>query len=92
MPGGNNQNPAAITLDTGPVICGRCKRPFANYMFEEISGIVQLRSGDLIVSHIKANCCHCGWSFYYDIRDKEVEKMTIQYGELRRAIGGYLPE
>lgn len=92
MPGGNNDTPVPpITLETGPVICGRCKRTFANYQFEDVNGLIQLHSGDLIVTHIKANCCYCGWTFHYDIRDKDIEQMVIKYGELRRALGGYTP-
>lgn len=71
-----------VTIETGPVVCERCRRPFAHFSIEEIEGIAQLRAGDLLIPKIEANCLRCGWTFHWNIREKDVEKMTLQYGRL----------
>ena len=66
------------------VICQRCKRTFANFVIEEIQGFSQLRCGDLLIPKMEANCIHCGWTFHWSIREKDVEKMAVAYGEVIR--------
>lgn len=86
MPDANTKtNPALDTpagVETGPVTCGRCRRPFANFALEEIQGITQLRCGDLLITRQEANCIHCGWTFHWNIREKDVEKMALAYGQV----------
>jgi len=67
---------------SGPVNCGRCRRPFEHFAIEEIQGFAQLRCGDLLIPKIEANCIHCGWTFHWNIREKDVEKMALVYGQL----------
>lgn len=82
-----------LDYEAGPVVCGRCRRHFDHLMFETIEGILQLRCGNVLVAHLEANCLHCGWTFHHNARKKDVEKMSLRYGELLRAINpGYLPE
>ncbi|HLE52722.1 MAG TPA: hypothetical protein VI755_11705 [Anaerolineales bacterium] len=72
-----------------PVICQRCSRAFANFVLEEIQGITQLRCGDLLITRQEANCLHCGWTFHWNIRERDVERMALVYGQLMAA---YMPE
>ena len=80
-PSANNRTPA-VTMVTGPVICGRCERPLDPLNIEEIGGITQLRAGSVLIPKIEANCLHCGWTFYWNIREKDIEKMTLRYSRL----------
>jgi DNA-directed RNA polymerase subunit RPC12/RpoP len=72
----------AVVVETGPVICQRCRKPFAHFALEEIKGITQLRCGDLLITKTEANCLHCGWTFHWSIREKDVERMAQVYGRL----------
>lgn len=81
-----------IDIETGPARCGRCGRVFAHFVFEEIEGIVQLRCGDVVIPKIESNCLHCGWSFRWGIREREIEKMSVTYGDLLKAAQVYNPE
>ena len=80
---------AVAAVESSPVTCQRCKRRFANFVLEEIQGFAQLRCGDLLIPKIEANCIHCGWTFYWNIREKDVEKMAVVYGRL---VAMYVPE
>lgn len=94
-PGGNLSNKPSPTplpeLHAGPVICLRCRQTFAGFMFEEINGILQLRCGNVVIPHIKANCLNCGWTFNHHIKDAAAERSAEMYGKILRAFG-YLPE
>lgn len=76
---------AVTVVESGPVTCQRCRRPFANLALEEIQGITQLRCGDLLITKLEANCIHCGWTFHWNIRERDVEKMALVYGRLVEA-------
>jgi len=78
MPPDNNGK----TLESGPVNCGRCRRPFEHLAIEEVQGFAQLRCGDLLIPKIEANCIHCGWTFHWNIREKDVERMAVAYGQV----------
>jgi RNase P subunit RPR2 len=72
----------SVTMETGEVICGRCRRPLSPLVIEEIEGISQLRAGSVLIPKMEANCLHCGWAFYWNIREKDIEKMTLKYQQL----------
>lgn len=91
MPEDLDQKKQFQITNLGPVVCERCQRPFANFGFEKIAGIVQLRSNGLVIQHVRANCIHCGQKFHYDINDRHTERMALTYGQVLRAIG-YSPE
>lgn len=79
-------------FERSPIKCGRCGRLFEHFMFEEIEDLVQLRCGDVIIPHTKMICLHCGWSFYWDVNDKMLQKMSVAYAELTILIKRYTPE
>ncbi len=87
MPPNNNQ-----TMESGPVNCQRCGRPFANFVLEEIQGITQLRCGDLLITKQEANCLHCGWTFHWNIRERDIERMAMAYGQVVATFRSYVPE
>ena len=66
MTDAENRTPS-VTMETGPVICGRCKRELSPLVIEEIEGVSQLRAGTVLIPKIEANCLHCGWTFYWNI-------------------------
>jgi ribosomal protein L37E len=72
--------------------CGRCGRVFEHFIFEEIDDLVQLRCGDVLVPRTQMVCLHCGWVFHWDIREKDMAKMTEAYQVLVISINGYTPE
>lgn len=78
-----------VTMETGPVICARCRRELTPLVIEEIAGITQLRAGSVLIPKIEANCLHCGWAFYWNIREKDIEKMTLRYQQI---LSRYAPE
>jgi len=85
--------PPTVTLETGPVVCGRCGRPFAGLVKEEIKGVTQLRAGSVLVVRMDANCLHCGWDFHWNVHEKDAGRMAVMYGKLLRTIRpGYVPE
>ena len=52
----------------------------------------QLRCRDVLISKTEMVCLHCGWVFYWNIKERDLEKMAIKYGELMVVIKGYNPE
>jgi DNA-directed RNA polymerase subunit RPC12/RpoP len=72
----------SVTMETGPVICGRCNRELLPLMNEELAGFLQLRAGSILISNIEGNCSHCGWKFIWKIREKDVENMILKYQQL----------
>jgi len=58
-------------------------------VIEEIEGISQLRAGSVLIPKIEANCLHYGWTFSWNIREKDIEKMTVAY---RNVLARYNPE
>lgn len=74
----------SVTIVTGPVQCPGCKHEFAGLAFEDVMGVTQLRCGDVLINKIDSNCIHCGWRFYWTIRDRELKQIAATYGELRR--------
>jgi len=96
MPNDNGKNPPlppkSLHFERSPVICQRCKREFAHFILEEIDDLVQLRCGDVLIARTEMTCLHCGAMFYWNIREKNLEKMTLTYSELMLKINGYTPE
>ena len=92
----NGQKPTKLLQDLRferhPIICGRCQRTFEHFIFEEIDDLVQLRCGDVLIPHTKMVCLHCGWIFYWDIREKDISRMAVAYSELTVSVKGYAPE
>lgn len=84
--------PEELHFNRSQVICQRCRRKFEHFTLEEIDDLVQLRCGDVLISKTEMVCLHCGWVFYWNIREKDLEKMTVTYGKLMVAIKGYNPE
>jgi DNA-directed RNA polymerase subunit RPC12/RpoP len=84
--------PEELQFDRGPVICQRCKRRFEHFVLEEIDDLVQLRCGDVLVSKTEMVCLHCGAIFYWNIRERDLEKMAVKYGELSSKLQGYNSE
>lgn len=83
-----------VTMTGGPVVCIRCGNLLEPLVIEEISGVLQLRAGKVLFSQATAQCMtpDCGWTFRWNIREKDVEKMTIMYSALVERIKGYTPE
>jgi hypothetical protein len=94
-PNGTNlqQNiPEELHVERSQVICQRCKRKFEHFMIEEIDDLAQLRCGDVIISKTEMVCLHCGWVFYWNVREKDLEKMALAYGQFTAVIRAYKPE
>lgn len=84
--------PESLHFERSQVKCQRCNRIFANFMIEEIDDLAQLRCGDVLISKTEMVCLHCGWVFYWNVREKDLEKMTVTYSELLVRINAYRPE
>ena len=81
-----------VTLETDPLLCGRCGESLSPLVVEEIDGQVQLRAGRVLISKLEAHCLRCGWTFHWNIREKDLEKMTMTYGTLLERLTTYKPE
>jgi len=85
-------------METGPLLCPRCKKPIEPFTIEEIAGITQLRAGKALIQRIEASCLTpgCGCTFSWNIRQHHIEKMTQEYErmtlEFKRLIDLYNPE
>lgn len=84
--------PESLHFERSQVTCQRCRRPFENFILEEIDDLVQLRCGDALISKTEMICLHCGWVFYWNLKEKDLEKMAVAYGALMVVIKGYNPE
>jgi DNA-directed RNA polymerase subunit RPC12/RpoP len=91
----NGQNPPppeSLHFERTPAKCLRCQREFDGFMIEVIEDLKQLRCGSVLVSRAELVCLHCGALFNWNVREKDIEKMAIKYGELMVVIKGYNPE
>ena len=84
--------PESLHFERSQVKCQRCKRDFEHFMIEEIDDLAQLRCGDALIVRAEMACLHCGWIFYWNVREKDFEKMALRYGELADVKKGYAPE
>jgi hypothetical protein len=84
--------PENLRFERTPIKCGRCDRIFEHFIFEVIDDLVQLRCGDVLIPRTQMVCLHCGWVFHWDIREKDMAKMTEAYQELAISMKGYAPE
>jgi hypothetical protein len=84
--------PESLHFERAQVTCQRCKRKFEHFMLEEIDDLVQLRCGDVLISKTEMVCLHCGWVFYWNVREKDLATMAVRYGEFVMAIKRYKPE
>jgi len=84
--------PSSVTMETGPLLCMKCGQPLLPFTIEEIAGLTQLRAGKLLVIKIEARCLTCQKEFSWNIREKDVEKMTLTYQLLLEEIQNYNPE
>lgn len=71
-----------VTMETGKLICLKCSRKLAPFEIQEIAGLTQLRAGNVLIIKIEGRCMHCGKDFSWNIREKDVEKMTNTYKQL----------
>jgi len=100
MPSDDNPNgqtpklnlPEQLNFERGPVKCQRCGREFDHFVIEIIDNLTQLRCGSVLISKTEMVCMHCGWVFYWNIREKDLAKMAVKYGELSSKLPGYKPE
>lgn len=74
------------------VKCQRCKRIFAHFTLEVIDDLVQLRCGDALIPRTEMVCLNCGCVFYWNVREKDLEKMAISYKKLLGLVKSYAPE
>lgn len=75
-----------------PVTCQRCKRVFEHLTLDVINNLVQLRCGDVLIMRVEAACLHCGSMFYWNVREKDLEKLAESYKELLGLVRSYAPE
>lgn len=81
-----------VTMETGPVICGRCRREITPLVIDNIQNMTELRVGSSLLIHsVQAACLHCGWEFTW-YGDKKIEKKTLAYRELLEQLKTYNPE
>lgn len=83
----NLNMPNELHFERGSVVCQRCRREFDNFMIEIIENITQLRCGSGLITKIEMVCMHCGAVFYWNIREKDVSKMALEYGKLVLSLG-----
>jgi len=91
----NGQNPPppeSLHFERSQVKCQRCGRDFEHFMIERIDDLVQLRCGDGLILHLKMTCLHCGELFYWNLREKEIERLVQAYSELLIMVKRYVPE
>lgn len=84
--------PPSVTMETGPLLCLKCGRQLSPFTIEEIAGLTQLRAGHVLIIKIEARCLDCQKDFSWNIREKDVEKMTLTYQLLLKKIAIYTPE
>jgi len=84
--------PESLHFERNPVKCQRCKRDFAHFILEEIDDLVQLRCGDVLLARAEMACLHCGWVFYWNIREKDFEKLALAYSQVLVKAGHYAAE
>lgn len=84
--------PEELHFERGPVICQRCQREFDYLVIEVIENLTQLRCGSALISKAEMACMHCGWVFYWNVREKDLARMAVKYGELSSRLYGNKPE
>lgn len=84
--------PEKLHFERSQVSCQRCRRVFQHFTLEEVDDLVQLRCGDVLISRTEMVCLHCGWVFHWNVREKDLEKMALKYGQLIVEIKSYHPE
>ncbi len=89
---GKNNNLSDLHFERSQVICQGCRRIFEHLILEEIDDLVQLRCGDVLITRTEMACLHCGWIFHWGIREQDLAKMAVAYGELMIMIKRYAPE
>ena len=81
-----------LQFERTPVKCSRCKRDFEHFTLEVIEDLVQLRCGNVIIARTEMVCLHCGCVFYWNIREKDLERMANSYKKLLGLAQSYAPE
>jgi len=81
-----------VALETGPVVCQRCRRPFVHLAIDEIAGIRQLRAGNVLIAKLEAVCPFCGCVFRWSLKERELAEINKTYQELLKQISTYKPE
>ncbi len=87
-----NLNPAPpLHVDRSQVTCQKCHRPFDHFFIEEIDSLQQLRCGGVMITRTEMTCLNCGWVFHWDVRGKDLTRMTTVYRDLLARLQ-YAPE
>ncbi len=83
-----------VTMETGPLICPRCKKPISPFVVEEIGGVTQLRAGKGLMIRAEISCLtpDCGCIFVWIFREKDLEKTIVMYEKILGSIQRYNPE
>lgn len=85
--------PERLHFERNPVKCQRCQTVFQGFIFEEIDGLVQLRTEQGLVEHLKLRCLFCGELFNWNIAEKTLRQAALHYKELVAFINqSYHPE
>lgn len=83
--------PEQMHFERGPVKCPGCKREFKYFVIEVIENMKQLRCGSVLLPKAELVCMNCGAIFYWNLREKDLVKMTETYSELSRKLPSYRP-
>ena len=95
MPNDNGKKPPppdSLPFERRPLTCKGCNHVFKEFVLEQIDDLMQLRCGDALISRAEIVCLHCGRMVYWVMKEKDLEKMAVRYGELTAVIKGYNPE
>lgn len=87
-----DSKPLNVTMETGPLLCMKCGQALRPFTIEEIAGLTQLRAGNVLIIKIEARCLTCQKEFSWNLREKDVEKMTLAYKMLLEKVENYNPE
>jgi uncharacterized protein with PIN domain len=75
-----------------PVTCQACKQPFENLVYEVVDNLVQLRCGNVLFSRAEIMCMNCGRVYYWNLRERDLEKLAKSHNKLLGLEKPYAPE
>lgn len=78
-----------LSLESSPVVCERCRRPFEHFVFDQIGEFTLLRCGSLLVQRVEAKCS-CGYVFHWNLPEKKIEKILALLEKAIAALDGGL--
>jgi hypothetical protein len=91
-PPNGKKPPSSQPIESSQMLCRGCSHPFEHFVLEQIGDLAQLRVGDVIMDRAEIICLLCGRITYWNMKEKDIEKMAVVYGELMVVIKGYNPE